>query len=254
MRKKFVGGNWKMNMTPDEAEEYMISFTGKISSLKGNEIDIALFPPFVDLSTVKEYAGKSGILTGAQNMYHKNSGAYTGEISPVMLKSLGIEFVILGHSERRHIFNESNDLINLKVKAALRNGFNLVLCIGETEDERLTSKHYDVIKEQLESGLSGVDIDQIDKIIVAYEPVWAIGTGKTATPEDAEEMHRYIRMLFKGIYNKDVANNIRIIYGGSVKPENAKTLLAEKDIDGALVGGASLDSQSFFEIINSVID
>ena len=254
MRRKFIGGNWKMNKTPDQAKEFVISFVEKIKTIEGNSVDIALFPPFLALSVVKEYSGESRLIVGAQNMHYKDSGAFTGEISPVMLNSVGVNWVILGHSERRHIFRESNELINLKVKAALEHNFHVILCVGETEEERLTSKHYDVIKEQLESDLADIDAKGINNIVVAYEPVWAIGTGKTATPEDAEEMHRYIRRLFEGMYNSDIADKVRIIYGGSVKPANAKSLLVKEDIDGALVGGASLNPQSFFEIINSVID
>ncbi len=243
-----------MNKTPDQAKEFVISFVEKIKTIEGNSVDIALFPPFLALNVVKEYSGESRLIVGAQNMHYKDSGAFTGEISPVMLNSVGVNWVILGHSERRHIFRESNELINLKVKAALEHNFHVILCVGETEEERLTSKHYDVIKEQLESDLADIDAKGINNIVVAYEPVWAIGTGKTATPEDAEEMHRYIRRLFEGMYNSDIADKVRIIYGGSVKPANAKSLLVKEDIDGALVGGASLNPQSFFEIVNSVID
>lgn len=243
-----------MNKTPEQAKEFMIPFVEKIKAIDRDIVDIALFPPCLALNVVKNYSEGNGLIVGSQNMHYKDNGAFTGEISPVMLESLGIDWVILGHSERRHIFKESNELISLKIKSALDHNFHVVLCVGETEEQRLTSRHYDVIKEQLESGLADITADRISNVIVAYEPVWAIGTGKTATPEDAEEMHRYIRRLFKGMYNKDIAGRIRIIYGGSVKPKNAESLLLKEDIDGALVGGASLNPQSFFEIVNSVID
>ncbi len=242
-----------MNKTPKEAEEFMTSFVQKNNNINKDKVDVALFPSFLSLESVKNSAENSGIIVGAQNMHYKNEGAYTGEISPVMLNSIDVNWVILGHSERRHIFNESNELINLKVRSAFKNNFNVVLCIGETEEERLTSRHYDVIKEQIETALVDVNDKALSNLIVAYEPVWAIGTGKTATPEDAEEMHRYIRRLFEGMYNSDISDNLRVIYGGSVKPGNAKSLLVKEDIDGALVGGASLKPESFFEIINSVI-
>ena len=213
--------------------------------------EIVVCPPFIalrGLSVVKEQ-DHPNIALGAQNMHWEDEGAFTGEVSPTMLKDLDVEFVILGHSERRHIFLETDDMINKKVHAALKTGLTPILCIGELLEERESGNTGKVIETQLTGGLKDIGSEHIEKLVIAYEPVWAIGTGKTATPETAQETVKSIRDLLANMYTQDQADTIRILYGGSVKPDNIDTLMAEPDIDGALVGGASLDPQSFARIV-----
>lgn len=210
--------------------------------------DILICPPFTALNKAQKLVNGTKIKLGAQNMHFEEKGAFTGEISPLMLKDIGCEYVIIGHSERRHIFGEDNALINNKVKSALEHNIKPVLCIGEKTEQRKAGKTKDVVKNQLLEGLK--DIHNITKITIAYEPVWAIGTGVNATPEQAEEVHAYIRSLIAGRYNEEAASALRILYGGSVKPENVKSIMAQEDVDGVLVGGASLHAEKFFKLIN----
>ncbi|MGE5352010.1 MAG: triose-phosphate isomerase [Acidobacteriota bacterium] len=250
MRKKVIAGNWKMyNDIP--ASVKLISELKK--SLSGLEVkaDVIICPPFTSLDTAKTLIKDSIIQLGAQNMYFEESGAYTGEISAEMLKSAGCQYVILGHSERRTIFKETDELINKKIKKAISSGLTAIFCVGETLEQRENGTTESVINTQVTVGLQGLSAEDLKKVIVAYEPVWAIGTGKTATPEQAQEVHAFIRSLLGKLFSGEAAEEVTIQYGGSVKPENASTLLSQKDIDGALVGGACLKAESFTSIIKS---
>ena len=249
MRRKIIAGNWKMN-NDLAATQNLIS--NLLKSLTGNEkCDIIVCPPFTSLSEASTQLKNSAVKLGAQNMYFENDGAFTGEISAQMLKSTGCEFVILGHSERRAIFNESDSLINKKIKKAISTGLKAIFCVGETLEQREKGITKDIIKTQITEGLKDISAGEVKSLIVAYEPVWAIGTGRNATPEQAQEVHEFIRSLIKEKYSEGIANSLIIQYGGSVKPENAKDLLSRKDIDGALVGGASLKADSFLGIIKA---
>jgi len=249
MQKKFVGGNWKMNKTVVEAQKLARQLADRLSDV--DFADIAIFPPFVDLYPVNIILREkeSKIILGAQNMHPEPSGAFTGEISADMILSTGAKMVVLGHSERRHIFLETDSFINRKVKRALEAGLKPLLCIGELLEERKAGKTEDVISQQLKGSLKDVKLNSADDLIIAYEPVWAIGTGVTATPEQAQEAHKFVRKVISEMFGEDIAKNLRIVYGGSVKPTNAKELLEKVDIDGVSVGGASLDADSFESII-----
>ncbi|MBN1411318.1 MAG: triose-phosphate isomerase [Spirochaetales bacterium] len=246
MRTKFIAGNWKMNKTVSEAVSLVKDLK---NALDGQKVRIMVAPPFTALSEAGKALEGSSILLGAQNMAQAESGAYTGEVSPAMLKDVGVSIVILGHSERRHIYMEKDELINQKVKLALSSGLEVILCVGETLEEREKGVTEKVVETQVREGLKGVSKDELGKITVAYEPVWAIGTGKTATPEDADSVHKYIRQVIAGLYDKTAASGLIIQYGGSVKPGNAKSLLSMENIDGALVGGASLTAENFVPIV-----
>ena len=224
------------------------------AELNGKELnaDVIIAPPFVTLEAVNSIVKDSVIKLAAQNMHFEDSGAFTGEISAEMLKSVGSEYVILGHSERRTIFGETDEMINKKVHQALNNGITPILCCGESLEERENGTAFNVIEGQIKAGLKDLETSNIEKMIIAYEPIWAIGTGKTASPEQAQEVHSFIRKLLVELSNEEIANNITIQYGGSVKPGNAKELLSKPDIDGALVGGACLKADSFRDIILSV--
>jgi triosephosphate isomerase len=249
MRKKVIAGNWKMNMDLHQSQKLV---SGIINGLgKDNKAEVIVCPPFTSLSEVSNLLKGTQIRLGAQNMYFEESGAFTGEVSADMLKSAGCEYVILGHSERRVIFGESDELINKKIKTALEKGLKPIFCIGELLEQRESGETMRVVSAQIEKGLEGITTEQIKNIIIAYEPVWAIGTGKTATPEQAQEVHYFIRELAVKKFSTSTAENLIIQYGGSVKPENAGELLAQKDIDGALVGGACLKADSFLSIIAS---
>lgn len=247
MRKPIIAGNWKMNMTAEEA--IALSNGIKRSVYKIDDVEIVLAPPFTSLSDVKDIITDTNISLAAQNMYWEKIGAFTGEISPAMVKSAGCKYVIIGHSERRAYFGETNETVNRKVKAALKEGLLAIMCVGEKLEERESGKAFDVISEHVEKGLIDVENNEILNVVIAYEPVWAIGTGKNATPDQAQEAHKFIRDLLTKKYGRESANGIRIQYGGSVKPGNIESLIAEKDIDGALVGGASLKPDSFSEMI-----
>ena len=249
MRKPFIAGNWKMNTNKEEALSLV---EGIIKKLGGrNEIDIGVCPPFVYLDTVVKAAKGSRLFIGAQNLYFEKDGAFTGEISASMLKDIGCSHCIIGHSERRHILNEPDEMINKKVSAALQAGILPILCVGELLEEREKGLTEDVVRRHIQEGLRGVKENDVRRVVIAYEPVWAIGTGKTATPEQAQEVHKFIRTLLQKMYSKETAEKIVIQYGGSVKPENAEDLLNQSDIDGALVGGASLKIDSFVGIIEA---
>jgi triosephosphate isomerase len=248
-RRPLIAGNWKMNLNLDESADFVKTIAGSIGNLKG--VDVLVAPPFTSLSAVKRAIGHSGIFLAGQNMHWESYGAYTGEISGAMLVEAGCTHVILGHSERRNHFKETNEMIDLKVKAALPFGLIPIICIGETLEERENGQTFDVIKKQLEGSLKNFRGDKFipATTVLAYEPVWAIGTGRTATPEEAQEVHHFIREWIKENFDTVSANLIRILYGGSVKPDNIKDLMSRPDIDGALVGGASLTADSFIPII-----
>lgn len=248
MRKTIIAGNWKMNKTVEETRSMLIELK---SLMTGKEnVEVVIGAPFTSLESAVKSVEGSRISVAAQNMYPKSSGAYTGEISPEMLKDLGVEYVILGHSERREYFKESNEFINEKVKCALSYGLTPILCIGEKLEDRENGRTLEVNEKQIREGLANLTNEEAAKVVVAYEPVWAIGTGKTATPEMAEETHKEIRGVLKEMFG-EASEEITIQYGGSMNAKNAKELLAMKDIDGGLVGGASLEASSFIEIIKA---
>jgi len=251
MRRAFIAGNWKMNLEKGSAvglAKALVDGTKNIT-----DRDILICPSFPLLPIVNDVVSGSNVWLGAQNMYYEKKGAFTGEVSADMLKSVGCEWVILGHSERRHVFHEDDSLINKKVKSAIEQGLKPILCVGELLEERESGKTEEVVKRQVVEGLKEVSPEDTAKITIAYEPVWAIGTGKTATPEDADSIHLFIRDILRDLYNSKVSENMRILYGGSVKPENIDSLMAKDNIDGALVGGASLKADSFLRIINANI-
>ena len=248
MRKTVIAGNWKMNNDLAQSEKLIVELKNLLQNEKPN-CDVIVCPPFTSLSEASKLISGSIIKIGAQNMHFEDSGAFTGEVSASMLKSVGCEYVILGHSERRAIFGESNEMINKKIKKALSAGLKPIFCVGELLEERENGTTNDVVKRQVLKGLDGISSDDMKNIIVAYEPVWAIGTGKTASPAQAQAVHEFIRDLIEIDYSLEVANDLVIQYGGSVKADNAKELLSQKDIDGALVGGACLKADSFLGII-----
>ncbi len=248
MRKTIIAGNWKMNKTVSETKAF---FNDLLPLVKNIDANVIVGVPATSLQVASEITNGSIIKIAAQNMNANLSGAYTGEISPLMLKDLGVEYVILGHSERREYYHECDKIINEKVKSAIDNDLNPILCIGEKLEDRENGLTNEVVKTQLIKGLLGVCEKGIKKVIIAYEPVWAIGTGKTATPEMAQEVHAFIRQLLTDLYSKEIADEITIQYGGSMKPENVISLLEQKDIDGGLIGGASLDPSSFIKLIEA---
>ena len=248
MRRTVIAGNWKMNKTNQEAVEMLYQLKGEVAGI--SEVDIVIGAPFTCLAAAVEETRGSNIKIAAENVYPKDFGAYTGEISPKMLKAIGVEYVILGHSERREYFHESDEFINEKVKAVLQEGMVPILCIGEKLEDREAGRTNVVNERQLRGGLVGISKKEAKNIIIAYEPVWAIGTGKTATPELAQETHAEIRNVLVSLFG-EVGEDMTIQYGGSMKPENAKELLAQKDIDGGLIGGASLEAKSFAAIVNA---
>lgn len=248
-RKPLIAGNWKMNLNISESVELVNTIAAAVEDLEGVEVLVA--PPFTLLPAVRHAIGNGRILLGAQNMHWENRGAYTGEMSGKMLQEAGCTHVILGHSERRIFFGETSEMIDLKVKAAVLLGLIPILCIGETLEEREAGQTFEVIRKQLDVSLHNFKKDQLmpPSTILAYEPVWAIGTGRTAAPSEAQEVHEFIRKWVEKIFDTSTANQVRILYGGSVKPENIVDLMSEPDIDGALVGGASLRAGSFIQII-----
>lgn len=250
MRKKIIAANWKMNMTVSEAEAFLKDFRLEIEDVSGVEIVIA--PPFTALAKLSELLGGSQkVRLGAQNFYFEKSGAYTGEISATMLRELFVKHVIIGHSERRQIFGETDELINKKVLTAHASELKPILCVGETLAEREAGKEKEVLEKQLRGGLAGVSSELLVETVIAYEPVWAIGTGKTATAAQAQDAHAHVRAVLAELSDAATADKVRIQYGGSVKAANAKELLSEPDIDGALVGGASLEPRGFAEIVKA---
>src|SRR6056297_2668500 len=249
MRTPFIAGNWKMFKDIEEASELATSLRSILKDVQPSDVEVAVCPPYVDLPAVRDVIKGSNIKLGAQNFYPKQEGAYTGEISPLMLRSAGCNYVIIGHSERRKYFNESNEFVNEKVKTAMEYGLLPIMCVGESLEEREKNITNDVVKSHVQGGLKDIPKEKAVNVTIAYEPVWAIGTGKTATPDQAEEVHKFIRGLLTEMYDEKAAESIRIQYGGSVKPENVKDLMAQEDIDGALVGGASLKADAFEQIV-----
>ena len=247
MRKKVIAGNWKMNMLPDEAIRFIDELTPLV---KDTENEVILCVPYTDLFYALLTAQNTNIKIGAQNMHFEEKGAYTGEVSGKMLKAINVEYVIIGHSERRQYFNETDETVNKKLKAAFTYGLKPIVCVGETLEEREAGKTTDIITKQTELALNGLTEEQVKNTIIAYEPIWAIGTGKTATSEDANNSIKEIRNKIKEIYGQNVADSVIIQYGGSVKSTNAKELFSMSDIDGGLVGGASLKADEFSKIVN----
>lgn len=246
MRKKVIAGNWKMNMLPNEAMEFITRLT---QTAKQSKSEIILCVPYIDLFYSLLTAQDTPIKIGAQNMHHKESGAYTGEISGKMLKSIHVEYVIIGHSERRKYFAETDEIVNLKLQATFENNLKPILCVGETLEQREAGKAQEVITKQIEADLTGLTKEQVQNTIIAYEPIWAIGTGKTATVEDANKAIKQIREKIQELYGEQTAQNAILLYGGSVSAENSKELLSASQIDGALIGGASLKIEEFEKIV-----
>lgn len=246
-RRPFIAGNWKMNKTVGEALELVRGLKATLQGVK--DVEVAVAPPYTALYPVAQELKGSSIFLAGQNLFWEEKGAFTGEVSPVMLKEVGCQYVIIGHSERRQYFGETDETANRRIHAALQFGLKVIFCIGETLQEREGGVTFSIVERQLEKGLAGLDSKRMDGVVIAYEPVWAIGTGKTATPEQAEEVHQFIRNKLEKLYSKSVSEGIRLQYGGSVTPENIQGLMAQPDIDGALVGGASLKVESFSRIV-----
>jgi len=243
MRKSFIAANWKMHKTIAETREFIAQFASGVKDM--SDVDIILAPPFTSLSAAAESLKNTNILLSAQNVFYEEKGAYTGEISPLMLVDIGCRYAIIGHSERRQFFFETDDVVNKKNKAVKKAGLGVIVCVGESLEERESGKTFDVLLRELEKGLDGTGPQNT---VIAYEPIWAIGTGKTATPEQAQEVHAYIREKLRVLYGNE-ADELCIIYGGSVTPDNVDSLMACEDVDGALVGGASLKVENFTRIV-----
>ena len=254
MRRKLIAGNWKMHLLPVGARALIARLREEIdcdAAILAKDRDVMIAPPFIFIPAVAQALAGSSILLGAQNMHYEDKGAFTGEVSPEMLKAYGVTHVIVGHSERRHIFHETDEMINKKVLAALKHRMTPIMCVGETQDEHDNGRALDVVLRQLQRGLEDVGDDHVPQVVIAYEPVWAIGTGRTATPEQAESIHGAIRGAILERYGRERADAVRIIYGGSVNEENVDSLVSKPDIDGALVGGASLKADSFARIVRA---
>lgn len=249
MPKKIIAGNWKMYKTNSEARRLVVQLKQRLEKKPARKSRIVVCPPFTALSIVSEELKGSKIQAGGQNLYFKEEGAFTGEISAKMIKSTGAKWVIIGHSERRQYFKEEEDIINKKISTALASKLKVIFCVGETLQEREQNLTMDIVSNQLEWGLKRISIEKLKNLVIAYEPVWAIGTGKTATPKQAQEVHASIRDVLGALKNEKYAKSVSLLYGGSVKPENAGGLLSQPDIDGALVGGACLKADSFHKII-----
>ena len=253
MRKPFVAGNWKMNTDSHSSVNLAKSIVSGSLEIAGQSVDVAVIPPFVYIPAVVDALSSSSIAIGAQDVYFEQQGAFTGEISASMLKDIGCIYALCGHSERRHVIGEPDELINKKVAAAVSGGLLPILCVGELLAEREASQTNEVITRQMKNGLAGLSAEKTSAVTIAYEPVWAIGTGLTATPQQAQEGHALIRKLLAEMYDESLAEEIRILYGGSGKPGNAKELMHQQDIDGLLVGGASLNPDDFLAIIQAAI-
>lgn len=251
MRKKIVAGNWKMNMELAEGLKLAES-VDTYFRLKPSKAEVILCTPYIHLAGVSQILKDGNVRLGAQNCASEPSGAYTGEISPAMILSTGAGYVIIGHSERRSYYHEDNQLLNRKTKLALSTGLKVIFCCGEVLGERESGKYFEVVKNQIENGLFNIPVEEIKNVVVAYEPVWAIGTGLTATPEQAQEMHQYIRGLFTEKYGKEIADNLTILYGGSCKPSNAAEIFSKPDVDGGLIGGAALKKDDFTAIVEAI--
>ncbi|MFK7911708.1 MAG: triose-phosphate isomerase [Akkermansiaceae bacterium] len=253
MRKPIIAANWKMNKGPRDTEDFLNTFSGKLDNLT-DEADIVVAPPFVSLAAaVAALSSNSSVSIAAQNVSEQDNGAFTGEVSTMMLKELYVRYVIIGHSERRTLYGETDATINAKIKKALEAKLKPIFCIGETLKEREGGKLESVLRTQVTDGLAGIDDKEMKEIVVAYEPVWAIGTGVVATVEQAQDAHAFVRSVIADLYTQEIADKIRIQYGGSMKADNAGELLAQPDIDGGLVGGASLEPQSFLDLIRAAV-
>jgi len=250
-RRIIIAGNWKMNKNIGESIDLANSIKRSLYDVE--EVEIVLCPPFISLSDVNEITMETNIKLGAQDCFWEKEGAFTGEISAGMLKSSGCDYCIIGHSERRQFFGETNETVNRKLKALLKENIKPIVCVGEKLEERKKGKTFDVIKDHVVNSLAGISKEEMLKTVIAYEPVWAIGTGVNATKEQAEEAHKHIRTLLCQIYGDETAKLVRIQYGGSVKPENIKELISQEDVDGALVGGASLKADSFVQIVKNCL-
>jgi triosephosphate isomerase len=250
-RRKLIAANWKMYKTIRESEAFVGAIRPALSRLGG--CDLLIFPPFFSVPRVSQLLAGTGVSAGAQDLSWEDEGAFTGEISGAMIRDTGATHVLVGHSERRHVMGEGNDVVSRKLRAALRAGLTPVLCVGERIEHRAANREQVYVREQLETALAGLPATDVGRVVVAYEPVWAIGTGRTATPADAVAMHAFVRTWILEAFDADVAERLRILYGGSVKPENASGLLAEAEIDGGLVGGASLDPGSFLAIAGAAV-
>ncbi|MCD4833946.1 MAG: triose-phosphate isomerase [Bacteroidales bacterium] len=249
MRKQIVAGNWKMNKTFSEGIDLINQITEKSSSVK--DVQLIVAPPFILTSETAKYLENKDIGLAGQNCANHSQGAYTGEVSASMLKSAGANYVILGHSERRAYYHETDDKIREKIKLSLENNVKPIVCCGEVLKERENNEHFEIVAKQIKGMFEGISAEEFKNVIIAYEPVWAIGTGKTATPEQAQEMHQFIREALKNSYGSEIANDLSILYGGSCKPSNAKELFTKPDVDGGLIGGASLNADDFIAIANS---
>ena len=248
MRKKIIAANWKMNMTQGESERFVDSFLRDVGEIA--DIEVVIIPPFTAIAKVSEALGRAqNIKVGAQNMYWEKSGPFTGEISAPLLRDLFVHYVVLGHSERRTLFGETDEMVNRKVRAAHEAKLRPIACVGETLDQRDKGNVEKILSIQLHGSLAGLSPKELQETVIAYEPIWAIGTGRNATPAQAQEAHAFIRHILREMADETTAERVRIQYGGSVKPENARELMSQPDIDGALVGGASLDPRSFAQIV-----
>ena len=252
-RKSFVAGNWKMNTDSHSGVKLAEDVVSGCEDTAGSKVDVAVCPPFVYLQQVANTLSSSRVALGAQDVYFEQKGAFTGEISSAMLKDVGCTYVICGHSERRHVIGETDELINKKVHAAILGGLLPILCVGELLEERKANKTAEVVTRQLKKGLAGISPEKMLAVTIAYEPVWAIGTGLTATPQQAQEVHALIRGLLAQMYNKKIASETRVQYGGSAKPDNAGELMGQEDVDGLLVGGASLKAEDFVAIVKAAV-
>ncbi|SHG18111.1 triosephosphate isomerase [Flavobacterium segetis] len=250
MRKKIIAGNWKMHKNAEQTEDLLNELIAKIPT--DTDVQIIVAPTFVNLASAVDHLEFTNIDVAAQNVHQAEAGAFTGEVSADMLKSIGVNIVILGHSERRAIFHETDALIAAKVNTALTHEMTVIFCFGEELKDRQTKNHFNVVENQLKDGLFHINANNWERIVLAYEPVWAIGTGETASPEQAQEMHEFIRRTVLTAFGPDIADNVSILYGGSVKPDNAKEIFSKPDVDGGLIGGAALKADDFVAIVNAI--
>lgn len=248
MRRFLIAGNWKMNHGPRDTKSLLQEVKQQVSAASTG-VDVLVCPPAISLTTAAAELQDEGISIGAQNVYYEDNGAFTGEVSTAMLKEVHCDYVIVGHSERRQLFGETDKAVNAKVNKTLEDGLKPIICVGESLDQRRAGEHQTKVKKQVQAALIGAEVEDIDNIVIAYEPIWAIGTGETATPAQAQEMHEMIRAVLTDLFDEKSAGKIRILYGGSMKPHNAEELLSQADVDGGLIGGASLKADSFCEII-----
>lgn len=250
MRRLFIAGNWKMNNGPGATKELLSNLKSELPEIPG-EVDVLACPPYVSIPAAVKAVADYDVDIGAQDLHFEDDGAFTGEISSNMIKEVGCTYVIVGHSERREFFGDTDITVNKKILKALDEGLMPIVCVGESIEQRKSGQHVDIVKKQVESALVSVEEEQAEEITIAYEPIWAIGTGETASPDQAQEMHKEIRTILANVFDEDTAESIRILYGGSMKPHNAEELLSQTDVDGGLIGGASLKADSFSSIITT---